>query len=623
MTRPFKFTKKGWHAIMKYKTIMGLLWGGDDLAIDKDKISQIKHDVNIVDIIGEVVPLTRSGRHYLGLCPFHKEKTPSFNVIEDKQFYHCFGCGKSGDVFKFIEDYRQVPFLESVQIVAEKAGIPLEKTIFQGQPKKVRPNQDLLDLHRDAVSFYQAVLLTTKNGQAARDYLYQRGLTDELIKHFQIGLAPAENDYLYQALSKKYKEDSLLASGLFNVSEQNNRIYDAFCNRIMFPLSDENGQPIAFSGRIWTSKDQETGQAKYKNSRATKLFNKSYELYHLDKAKPVITKTHEVFLMEGFMDVIAAYKAGVENAVASMGTALTEQHIRRLKALTSTIVMVYDGDAAGQNAIAKSLELLKDFNVEIVQIPNKLDPDEFVQKHSAQAFAQLLQQSRISHIEFQMKQLQPENSDNLQAQIAYVDKMAPIIAASPSITAQNTYIHKLADLLPDFDYFQVEQAVNQRRLQDRKHRQGVHDPTASVTIDLPLSKRLSALVKTETHLLHRLLTNDVILNEFRFKDHFQFDTPEFQVLFDLLKEAGEITSVDLSHQPEAINQAYYCVLEENLPKEIGPNEIEEVLLKRQRLLQERKIQQQGKQIRESSSNGNHALALETLEQLIAQRRNME
>ncbi|WP_159584300.1 DNA primase [Streptococcus halichoeri] len=602
---------------------MGLLWGGDDLAIDKDKISQIKHDVNIVDIIGEVVPLTRSGRHYLGLCPFHKEKTPSFNVIEDKQFYHCFGCGKSGDVFKFIEDYRQVPFLESVQIVAEKAGIPLEKTIFQGQPKKVRPNQDLLDLHRDAVSFYQAVLLTTKNGQAARDYLYQRGLTDELIKHFQIGLAPAENDYLYQALSKKYKEDSLLASGLFNVSEQNNRIYDAFCNRIMFPLSDENGQPIAFSGRIWTSKDQETGQAKYKNSRATKLFNKSYELYHLDKAKPVITKTHEVFLMEGFMDVIAAYKAGVENAVASMGTALTEQHIRRLKALTSTIVMVYDGDAAGQNAIAKSLELLKDFNVEIVQIPNKLDPDEFVQKHSAQAFAQLLQQSRISHIEFQMKQLQPENSDNLQAQIAYVDKMAPIIAASPSITAQNTYIHKLADLLPDFDYFQVEQAVNQRRLQDRKHRQGVHDPTASVTIDLPLSKRLSALVKTETHLLHRLLTNDVILNEFRFKDHFQFDTPEFQVLFDLLKEAGEITSVDLSHQPEAINQAYYCVLEENLPKEIGPNEIEEVLLKRQRLLQERKIQQQGKQIRESSSNGNHALALETLEQLIAQRRNME
>nr|WP_282917428.1 DNA primase [Streptococcus canis] len=604
---------------------MGFLWGGDDLAIDKEMISQVKNSVNIVDVIGEVVQLSRTGRHYLGLCPFHKEKTPSFNVVEDRQFFHCFGCGKSGDVFKFIEEYRQVPFLESVQIIADKAGMSLDIVPSQAAVanQHQHPNHALMTLHEDAAKFYHAVLMTTTIGQEARKYLYQRGLDDHLIEHFNIGLAPDESDYLYQALSKKYEEGQLTASGLFNLSDQSNTIYDAFRNRIMFPLSDDQGHTIAFSGRIWTAADMKKKQAKYKNSRGTVLFNKSYELYHLDKAKPVIAKTHEVFLMEGFMDVIAAYRSGYENAVASMGTALTPEHVHHLKQITKKVVLTYDGDDAGQNAIAKSLELLKDFVVEIVRIPNKMDPDEFVQRHSPEVFADLLKQSRISSVEFFIDYLKPDNMDNLQSQIAYVEKIAPLIAQSPSITAQNSYINRVADLLPDFDYFQVEQSVNALRVQDRQRRQEKQVQPVSRLVTLPVAKSLTAITKAESHLMHRLLHHSYLLTEFRHRTDFYFDTPALEVLYQQLKQQGQITSYDLSEMSEEVNRAYYSVLEENLPREVAPDEIDDILAKRAKLLAERDLYKQGKQVRESSNKGDHQLALEVLENLIAQKRKME
>lgn len=608
---------------MKYKTKMDLVRGGDLLAIDKELISEIKNSVNIVDVIGEVVSLTRAGRNYIGLCPFHKEKTPSFNVIEDKQFFHCFGCGKSGDVYKFLEEYRQVSFLESVHLVAERAGIPLQVDVQQTQTKPQNPNQILIDIHKDAAKFYNAVLKTTKEGQEAKNYLAQRGLTDELIDYFNIGLSPNEPDFLYQSLAKRYDENALMASGLFNLSERTNRVYDAFQNRIMFPLTDDSGQVVAFSGRIWTREDLENKQAKYKNTRSTALFNKSYELYHLDKARPVMSKKHEVYLMEGFMDVIAAYRAGIENAVASMGTALTPDHVRHLKRYAKKVILTYDGDKAGQNAIAKSLELLKDFNVEIVRVPEQMDPDEFIQKNSPQALANLLENNRISSTEFFIHYLKPENSDNLQAEIAYVEQISKIIAQSPSITAQNSYINMVADLLPDFDYYQVEQSVNSERLQNRSNLQSEAVKQRVTVVELPISKNISAIIKAESQLMHRLLTHEYLLNEFRNRGEFTFDTQELQALYDLLVQQGEVNSYDLAQFDDRTRQMYYRVLEENLPDEIANNEIEEIIDKRDRLLRERDLQKQSKLIRESSNLGDVDAALAALENLIAQKRNME
>ena len=594
--------------------------------VDKQLISEIKNSVNIVDVIGEVVQLTKAGRNFLGLCPFHGEKTPSFNVVEDKQFYHCFGCGRSGDVFKFIEDYRGVSFMEAVQIVGDQVGIRVQTLPpSQSRPQQADGKQPFYEIHQEAAKFYHAILMTTKMGEEARQYLYDRGLDDEVLRHFQIGLAPAEGNYLLQSVSGKFSENILADSGLFHISDRG-IMYDAFQDRIMFPLSDDTGRVIAFSGRLWReSAEGAKPQGKYKNSRATLLFNKSYELYHLDKAKQVAKKNHELYLMEGFMDVIAAYRAGIENAVASMGTALTQEHVAHLSKFTKKVILAYDGDKAGRLATAKALEVLEKQEVEVVQIPDQMDPDEYLNKNSPQALADLLEKTRLSRVEFLMDYWKPDNIENLQAQIEFVEKMAPLIAQTPSVTAQNTYIYKLADLLVDFDYMQVEQTVNASRLQMRSQRQAqgpiqTQAPVASPTV---VQKQLPRLIRAENHLLHRMKDFPYVLNEYRLRTDFSFDTPALQTLYQLLCQNGEVTSQDLSEQTEEVQRAWYLMLEENLPDEIAENELEEVEETRNRELLRKESQQIGKKVRDASHSGDADQALLELERLIAQKRRME
>ena len=594
--------------------------------VDKQLISEIKNSVNIVDVIGEVVQLTKAGRNFLGLCPFHGEKTPSFNVVEDKQFYHCFGCGRSGDVFKFIEDYRGVSFMEAVQIVGDQVGIQVQALApSQSRGHQADGKQPFYEIHQEAAKFYHAILMTTKMGEEARQYLYDRGLDDEVLRHFQIGLAPAEGNYLYQSVSGKFSENILADSGLFHISDMGT-MYDAFQDRIMFPLSDDTGRVIAFSGRLWREPAEGAKpQGKYKNSRSTLLFNKSYELYHLDKAKQVAKKKHELYLMEGFMDVIAAYRAGIENAVASMGTALTQEHVAHLSKFTKKVILAYDGDKAGRLATAKALDVLEKQEVEVVQIPDQMDPDEYLNKNSPQALADLLEKTRLSRVEFLMDYWKPDNIENLQAQIEFVEKMAPLIAQTPSVTAQNTYIYKLADLLVDFDYLQVEQTVNASRLQMRSQRQEqgqiqTQAPVASPTV---VQKQLPRLVRAENHLLHRMKDFPYVLNEYRLRTDFSFDTPALQTLYQLLCQNGEVTSQDLSEQTEEVQRAWYLMLEENLPDEIAENELEEVEETRNRELLRKESQQIGKKVREASHSGDADQALLELERLIAQKRRME
>ena len=585
--------------------------------VDKQVIEEIKNNANIVEVIGDVISLQKAGRNYLGLCPFHGEKTPSFNVVEDKQFYHCFGCGRSGDVFKFIEEYQGVSFMEAVQLLGERVGIQLTMPV-PSRPQQVSPHQALYDMHEEAARFYHAILMTTKMGEEARDYLYKRGLTDEVLKHFQIGLAPAERTYLYQRLADKFEEKDLLDSGLFYLSD-GNQFHDTFFGRIIFPLTNDKGQVIAFSGRIWQETDNQT--AKYKNSRSTSIFNKSYELYHLDKAKKGTGKIPELYLMEGFMDVIAAYRAGIENAVASMGTALSREHVEHLKRLTQKLVLVYDGDKAGQAATLKALDEIGDMPVQIVSMPDNLDPDEYLQKNGPEDLAYLLTKTRISPIEFYIHQYKPENSENLQAQIEFIEKIAPLIVQEKSITAQNSYIHILADNLPSFDYQQVEQIVNESRIVQRQER--VKERPAPVAISLPVTRQLTAVMRAEAHLLYRMAENPVILNDYRLRDDFFFDTPEFQILYELLSEQGKIGSEDLSHQSPEVETAWYQVLALDLPSEILPQELVEVEESRNRALLTKDNLRIKKKVQEASHVGDTDTALEELERLISQKRRME
>lgn len=585
--------------------------------VDKRLIEEIKNNTNIVEIIGEVISLQKSGRNFLGLCPFHGEKTPSFNVVEDKQFYHCFGCGRSGDVFKFIEEYQQVTFSDAVRILAERLGIQMAAPV-QGAVQPRSPHQNLYDMHEKAARFYHAILMTTKVGEEARNYLYKRGLTDDVLKHFMIGLAPAERSYLYQRLADDYSENDLLDSGLFYLSESN-QFFDTFHNRIMFPLSNDQGKVIAFSGRIWQETDSQTG--KYKNSRATAIFNKSYELYHLERVKKGSGKVPEIYLMEGFMDVIAAYRAGIENAVASMGTALTSEHVEHLKRFTKKVIVTYDGDKAGQAATAKALDELKDLPVQVVQIPDAMDPDEYLQKNSPQDLAYLLTNTRISPVEFYIHHFRPENSENLQAQIEFIEKIAPLIAKEPSITAQNSYIHILTDHLPSFDYQQVEHIVNESRVRQRKEK--VKETYSPSPVTMSVTKQLTAVMRAEAHILYRMMEHPLVLNDYRLREDFIFETPEFQTLYGLLIDNGSISSEDLAHQTREVESAWYQVLALDLPPEMSPHELAEVEESRKRALLNQENLQIKKKVQEASHVGDTDTAVEELERLIAQKRRME
>ena len=515
--------------------------------------------------------------------------------------------------------------MDAVQIVADRAGISLGmERAGADRPRQAHPHQALYDIHTEAAKFYHAVLMTTKIGEEARAYLYNRGLTDEVIKHFQIGLAPNAGNYLHKSMAGKFDESTIMNSGLFNLAE-NNLVYDAFQNRIMFPLTNDRGQVVAFSGRIWQDSEAGSQTAKYKNSRSTPIFNKSYELYHLDKAKPVIKKSHEVYLMEGFMDVIAAYRAGVENAVASMGTALTPEHVQHLRKYCKKIILTYDGDRAGQAATAKALEELRDMSVEIVSFPDNMDPDEFIAKNSAEELRQFLTKTRISDVEFLLRYLKPDNIENLQAQIEFVERMAPIIAQTQSITAQNSYIYMLAELLPDFDYQQVENTVNNSRLAERSSRSGQQSESLRrpVLVDLPLSKQLSRLIKAEIHILYRMVHNPLVLNSYRLRTDFAFDTAELQELYELLLANGEVTSQDLSSLPERVQQLWYRMLEEDLPEEMEDGELAEVELTRERELLRKNNQLISKKVREALHTGDENAAILEVERLIAQKRRME
>lgn len=583
--------------------------------ISKEQLAEIKSKVSIVDLISQYVQLSKNGKSYLGLCPFHGEKTPSFNVNAEKGFFHCFGCGKSGDALAFLQEYKQLTFGDAARELAEEAGIVLD--LADTKTVKENPNQVYYEVNNQAAKFYHMLLLSTELGAQAREYLYQRGIDDEIIERFNVGIAPDEENFLYLNLSQKFDEKVLANSGLFNFSQD--KIYDGFTRRIMFPLKNEYGHVVGFSGRKWQEPElSDKTVAKYKNTSTTAVFDKSFELYNLDKAKSLIKKTKEVYLMEGFMDVIAAYKAGVLNVVASMGTALTEKHVGRLRKLAKHFVLAYDGDDAGQNAINKSLNLLAKSSVEIVRIPDRLDPDDYAKEYSPEALKQLLEDGRIQPVEFLIDFLRPDNLVNLQVQLDFLERMALIIAAVPSITAQDLYIRKLVEILPDFEYNQVETAVNLRRenqqgrqefdtqnqyddsinyfneadipppaenFPDQEYAQGnfgendVKYAPSQILTQKPLSK----IELTEEHLLQRMIYHPELIQRFSEDESFKLTHQRYQDLFEkMIYEYYAFAELEQSHFTENLTDEqrnlFFQVLNHDLPEEYNSAEIEGLLL---------------------------------------------
>ena len=354
---------------------------------------KVKQQADIVRVIGEYVQLKKAGQNFRGLCPFHSEKSPSFNVHPTRQIYHCFGCGKGGDIFSFVMEMEKVEFRDALKIVAEKCGIALPRS-KERSPEERRENQQrtvLVEIHREAQSYFVKQLEGTLEGKAAHAYLEDRGLDRDTISRFGIGYAPSGGDLLLRHLKSKYPEKTLVESGLISRDQSSARLFDRFRRRITFPIANESAKIVAFGARALGD-----DQPKYLNSPESPIYSKSNLLYHLDRAKDALRRQDFAVLVEGYMDAIAVARAGISNVVASCGTALAESQIKLLGRFTKRVIVNYDPDAAGQAATERSITSLleQDFEVRVLNLPaigdKKADPDLFIREKGADAYRQQL-----------------------------------------------------------------------------------------------------------------------------------------------------------------------------------------------------------------------------------------
>jgi DNA primase len=353
---------------------------------------RVKQQADIVRVVGEYVRLKKTGKDFSGLCPFHQEKTPSFTVSPIKQIFYCFGCGKGGDIFNFVMEMERCEFPDALRLVAEKCGISIPKTKLTSPAERTQSTvrATLVEMHREAQTFFVNQLQGTAEGKLARAYLEDRGLDKVTIDRFGIGYAPSGGDLLLRHLKGKYSEKLLPESGLVSREQNGNRLFDRFRRRITFPIANESGKIVAFGCRALGD-----DQPKYLNSSETPIYSKSSVLYHLDRAKDALRRSDFAVLVEGYMDAIAVARAGISNVVASCGTSLAEPQIKLLGRFTKRVIVNYDPDTAGQAATERSIAILleQDFEVRVLALPGKADPDKFIREQGAEAYTKLLKES--------------------------------------------------------------------------------------------------------------------------------------------------------------------------------------------------------------------------------------
>jgi len=418
----------------------------------QDFAQSVKQQADIVKVIESYIRLRKAGTNFVGLCPFHKEKTGSFNVNGAKQFFYCFGCQATGDVFTFVGRLENIGFPEAVRVVAQKCGIPLPKREFSSpeQAAEARLRGKLLDLQETAAAWFEEQLRSPE-GAMAREYLAGRGLSEEGIRKFRIGYAPDSFNALRDKLGGMADQETLRASGLFSAKEQGDGtqgpIYDRFRKRVTFPICNEGGRVIAFTARAL-----ETGEkagAKYINSPETPLYTKGQVLFNLDKAKPAIRALEFALLVEGQMDCISVFLAGVQNVIATSGTAFTEQQVAILKRHTSNVVVNFDPDAAGANAAEKSIALLTEegFAIRIVTLDGGLDPDRFVRERGVEAYKEAIRGARrqSDYLIDRARQLFPGSTP--EQSVKAKNYLLPHIRRIPEMIAREQFANDAAQRL--------------------------------------------------------------------------------------------------------------------------------------------------------------------------------
>jgi len=462
-----------------------------------DFAQTVKQQADIVKVIEGYIRLRKAGaQNYSGLCPFHKEKSPSFSVHAVRQFYHCFGCHESGDVFSFVAKIEKVGFPEAVRIVAQKCGIPLPNREFSSPEEAAgaRLRTKLLELHETATAWFEEQLRGPE-GAVAREYLAGRGLTPEGIKTFRIGYSPDSFNALRDRLSGAADNETLRASGLFSSKEQGDGslgpIYDRFRKRVMFPIASESGRVIAFTARTLETGDK--AGAKYINSPETPLYSKGAVLFNLDKARTAIRQLEFALLVEGQMDCISVFLRGIQNVIATSGTAFTEQQVALLRRHTSQVIVNFDPDAAGSNAAEKSIALLTEegFNIKIVTLDDGLDPDRYIRERGVEAYKAALRDSRrqADYLIERARQMFPGAS--AEQKVKAMNYLLPHIRRMPEKLARDQFAGDAAQKL-GIDSAVLREELRQAALRRRDH----------------VEVRATALTEVERVLLRALAITD-------------------------------------------------------------------------------------------------------------------
>jgi len=425
------------------------------MPFDNDIVDQVRSSNDIVDVVSSYVPLKKIGARYRGLCPFHNEKTPSFYVNGSMKIFKCFGCGESGDVFSFIEKIENVGFYEALEILAKRAGITLPERKYDSEGAARRSlKESIAVINKEAATYYYMMLRGPK-GTKAYEYLKNRGLSDDTMRNFGLGFAGNYSNGLYNFLKEKgHSDEELSKSGLFSMSEKG--IYDKFWDRVIFPIMDVKGRVIAFGGRIMSKAEN---APKYLNSPETELFLKSENLYGLHIAK----KTKEKFflLCEGYMDVIALHQAGFNNAVASLGTSLTERQAKKIKGYTDNVVITYDSDSPGKNAAKRAIPILKNegLNVRILDMTPYKDPDELIVAKGADEYRKRIEQA-VNGFDFEARLLEESHDlEDPDSKTQFDHRIAETIARIDDPLARNNHINAAAKKY-NIDVVELKRLVN-------------------------------------------------------------------------------------------------------------------------------------------------------------------
>ena len=451
---------------------------------------EIKSKLDVIDVLQEYIKLTPAGKNFKALCPFHQEKTPSFMVSPERQSWHCFGCSEGGDIFTFVMKMEGIEFIEALKLLAKKAGVQLRPQ----DPKIASRKNRLLDINELAKKFYAYLLKKSPAAESCRAYLRERKVSEQPISEFELGYAPNSWDKTTSFLeSKGYKQDEILASGLIVKKDGGGRCYDRFRNRLMFPINNLHGQTVGFSARALDKSDS----AKYINSPQTDIYNKSEILYGLDKAKNSIRQKNSVILVEGQMDLISAHSAGDKNSVATSGTALTETQIRILKRYSDNLLLAFDSDLAGQNAVKKGIDLAitLGMNIKVIQLQSGGDPDECI-KNSPQDWLNAIKNAEPVLEYYFQQALKSFSIEDISGKKKIVKSLLPIIKKMPDLVEQNYYLKKLSQIV------EVEEEILRETIKkdskNESRRQAIKSESKKTVVkkgrDLQIAEEMAALL---------------------------------------------------------------------------------------------------------------------------------